>query len=95
MSTPESRVKAAVKKLLETSHVYFFFPSANGYGHAGIPDIIACKNGHFFGIECKTGKGKTTALQDRELERIGAAGGTPLIIREDNLHELKEALDAH
>jgi Holliday junction resolvase len=95
MATKESIVKARVKRLLETSHVYFFFPAANGYGHAGIPDIIACKNGHFFGIECKAGKGKTTALQDRELERIGAAGGTPLIIREDNLHELKEALDAH
>ena len=95
MSTPESKVKARVKALLEAERVYFFFPAANGYGHAGIPDIIACKNGHFFGIECKAGKGKTTALQDRELERIGAAGGTPLIIREDNLHELKEALDAH
>lgn len=93
--TPESVVKARVKALLEAERVYFFFPSANGYGHAGIPDIIACKNGHFFGIECKAGKGNTTALQDRELERIGAAGGTPLIIREDNLHELKEALDAH
>lgn len=95
MSTPESKVKVAVKKMLETSHVYFFFPSANGYGHAGIPDIIAAKNGHFIGIECKAGKGKTTALQERELQKIRDAGGTALVIREDNLHELQEALDAH
>lgn len=95
MSTPESRVKAAVKKMLETSNVYFFFPSANGYGHAGIPDIIAAKNGHFFGIECKAGKGKTTALQERELQKIRDAGGTALVIREDNIDELQKALDAH
>jgi Holliday junction resolvase len=95
MSTPEYRVKQAVKKMLETSNVYFFFPSANGYGHAGIPDIIAAKNGHFIGIECKAGKGKTTALQERELQKIRDAGGTALVIREDNMDELQEALDAH
>lgn len=95
MSTPESRVKAAVKRLLETSHVYFFFPSANGYGHVGIPDIIAAKNGHFIGIECKAGKGKTTALQERELQKIRDAGGTALVVREDNMDELQKVLDAH
>jgi Holliday junction resolvase len=93
--TPEAKVRKAVDAILKASGTYFFAPVSGGYTRAGIPDVIACKNGHFFGIECKAGKGKTTALQDRELERIGAAGGTPLIIRENNLHELKEALDAH
>lgn len=95
MATPESKVKAAVKKMLEVSKVYFFFPSANGYGHAGVPDIIAAKNGHFFGIECKANGGKTTALQERELNKIREAGGTALVIREDNMDELQKALDAH
>lgn len=95
MATKEHAVKAAVKKMLETSHVYFFFPAANGYGHAGIPDIIAAKNGHFIGIECKAKGGKTTALQERELQKIRDAGGTALVIREDNMNELQEALDAH
>lgn len=95
MKGPEAKVKDACKKILEISGAYFFMPYQAGMGRAGIPDIIACKKGHFFGIECKAGKGKTTALQDRELARIEIAGGTPLIIREDNLHELKEALDAY
>ena len=95
MAAPENKVKMAVKKLLETSHVYFFFPSANGYGHAGIPDIIACHKGHMLGIECKAGKGKTTALQERELQKIRDAGGIALVIREDNMDELQKVLDAH
>ena len=95
MATPESKVKAAVKKILETTHTYFFMPVSNGMGRHGIPDVIACKNGHFIGIECKAGKGTTTALQERELAHIRAAGGTALVIREDTLDELKKVLDAH
>ena len=95
MSTPESKVKAAVKKMLEVSGAYFFMPYQAGMGRGGVPDIVACHKGHMMGVECKAGKGKTTALQDRELEKIRAAGGTALVIREDNMHELQEALDAH
>jgi Holliday junction resolvase len=67
-------------------------PPANGFGRAGIPDIIGCMDGHFIAIECKAGKGKTTALQDRELDRIHNAGGTTYIAREDNIDELQQIL---
>ena len=94
MSTPESKVKARVKALLEAERVYFFFPAANGYGHAGIPDIICCVNGFFLAIECKAGKGKTTALQDRELGRIRTAGGAAVVIfdTDDEMRRLHSVL---
>jgi Holliday junction resolvase len=78
--TPEARCKQRVRKILDAANVYYFLPPGSGYGRAGIPDIIACVNGFFLAIECKAGKGKTTALQDRELERIQAAGGTTMVI---------------
>ena len=87
--TPENTVKAGVRKLLDTLGIYHFMPPANGFGRAGIPDIIACMNGHFVAIECKAGKGKTTALQDRELNAILNHGGTVFIAREHNLLDLK------
>lgn len=83
MATKEHAVKAAVKKELDKAGVYYFMPPANGYGRAGIPDIICCVNGHFLAIECKAGKGKTTALQERELEKIRTAGGHTLVIYDD------------
>jgi len=46
-------------------------------------------DGHFIAIECKAGKGQTTALQDRELNAILNHGGTVFIAREHNLLELK------
>lgn len=83
--TPEGKVKAAVKKILDAHGVYHFSPAANGYGRVGVPDIICCVNGYFLAIECKAGKGKTTALQDRELAAITKAGGVAIVINEDSV----------
>jgi Holliday junction resolvase len=95
MATPEVKVKAKVKVALVELGFYYFMPPANGFGRAGIPDIVGCRtDGRFFGIECKAGKGKTTALQDRELYRIQQAGGIALVINEDNIDQLKELLNA-
>jgi Holliday junction resolvase len=90
--TPEWKVKRAVRLMLDKLGVYHFMPPANGFGRAGIPDIIACIDGHFIAIECKAGKGQTTALQDRELNAILNAGGTTYIARENNLDELQQLL---
>ena len=91
--TPEGKVKAAVKKILDQYGVYHFSPAANGYGRVGVPDIICCVCGYFLAIECKAGKGKTTALQDRELVAIIDAGGAALVINEDKVAYLHDAIE--
>jgi Holliday junction resolvase len=91
-TTPEGKVKAAVRKMLVNHGIYYFMPPGMGLGRSGIPDIIGCKNGKFIAIECKAGKGKTTALQERELQWIKDAGGFTFVAREDNLEELEERL---
>jgi len=93
-ATPESRVKKQCVALLNAHKVYYFFPVASGYGRVGIPDIIACCDGHFLAIECKAGKNKPTALQEAEMLKIRTAGGTTLVINEDNINELQGWLDA-
>lgn len=90
--TPEKRVKLQVRKVLDELGIYYFFPPGMGLGRAGIPDIIACYNGLFLAIECKAGKGKTTALQERELNAIRTAKGLAFVINEENMDNLKELL---
>lgn len=68
--------------------VYYFFPATHGMGRSGVPDIICCTNGRFLAIECKAGGNKPTALQEREMALITAAGGTSVVINEENLHEV-------
>jgi Holliday junction resolvase len=92
MATPESKVKAKCTDLLKAVGVYYFFPVANGMGRAGIPDIICCARGKFLAIECKAGKGTTTALQKKELAAIEAAGGVALVINESNLTLLGDTI---
>lgn len=91
-ATPEKKVKARVEAMLKEAGAYYFFPATHGYGRSGVPDIVACLKGQFIGIECKAGRGTTTALQDRELSRIRAAGGVALVIHEGNFDVLEELL---
>lgn len=90
--TPEAKVKASVVKLLKKHNIYYFFPATHGFGRSGVPDIICCIKSLFLAIECKAGKGVTTALQDRELKRIKDAGGVTFVINETNQHILESFL---
>lgn len=83
-ATPEKRVKDKVVGILKAEGVYYFFPATHGYGRSGVPDIVACVNGWFLGIECKAGKNKPTALQVREIEAIRQANGRAIVVNEEN-----------
>jgi hypothetical protein len=91
-STPERKVKEKVVTVLKQYGAYYFFPATYGLGRAGVPDIIACRHGFFIAIECKAGKGTTTALQERELQRIRDAGGIALVIDETNIEVVRTIL---
>lgn len=93
-TTPEGKVKKQCVALLNQYKVYYFFPVASGYGRVGIPDIVACADGHFLAVECKAGGNKPTALQEAEMLKIRNAGGTTLVINEDNINQLQEWLHA-
>jgi Holliday junction resolvase len=90
--TPEKVVKDKVVAVLKMEEVYYFFPATHGYGRSGVPDIIACVNGHFLGIECKANGGKPTALQTREIERIRACGGAAIVVDETNWHRVSDVV---
>jgi len=90
--TPEGKVKEKVKKILDVYKVYYFCPATGGYGRSGIPDFVCCYKGKFIAIECKAGKNKTTALQDRELDWIQKSGGVAIVVVDDSLSQLIELI---
>ena len=88
----EADVVKAIMKYLKTVPRCFFFKEHGGmYGTAGIPDIIACIDGHFFGFEVKTDVGRPTKLQEAVIQKILAAGGTALVVR--SVAEVKNAME--
>lgn len=81
-TTPEGKVKAAVKAYLKTlSDCWWFMPVQNGMGMMGIPDFIVCIRGKFLAIETKApGRASsTTPLQERNIAGINGAGGLAIV----------------
>lgn len=78
----EKDVVAKIRAYLKTvPHCFFWKEHGGQYGTAGIPDIIACIDGHFFGFEVKTDTRKPTALQEAIIRKILKAGGTAAVVR--------------
>ena len=90
--TPEAKVKKKVVAQLKALNAYYFFPATGGYGKSGVPDVVGCYNGNFFGIECKAGKNTPTALQEMNLKEIANSGGISLVINEKNVEYVAQIL---
>jgi pantoate kinase len=91
-TTPEAKVKAKIKVILKVYDIYYAMPIGTGYGNSGVPDFLCCVRGRFLAIEAKAGKGKTTALQDKNIKQIIASGGLAIVVNEDNIEELESLL---
>jgi Holliday junction resolvase len=92
--TPEAKVKKVVVQQLKDMGAYYFYPVTGGYGGSGVPDIVGCYNGLFFGIECKAGQNKPTALQQKNIDSIVSAGGLSWVANEKNMRMTEEILRA-
>lgn len=76
---PEKKVETQIKNYLLSINAYFL-KTVGGSVAAGTPDILACVNGIFVGIEVKrpTG-GRVTALQKHHIKCIQQAGGIAFV----------------
>ena len=74
-------VKKILKYLKSIPGCFCWKEHGGMYGTAGIPDVIACINGHFYGFEVKTVTGSPTKLQEATIRKIAESGGTATIVR--------------
>lgn len=91
--TPEVKVKRVVVAQLKALGAYYFYPVTGGFGASGVPDIVGCYEGRFYGIECKAGKNKPTPLQLKNLLLIQSAGGIAAVVNEDNMKDIQQILE--
>jgi len=91
--TPETKVKTKIKAVLKKHGVYYTMPIGGAFSNIGTPDFLVCHKGYFIGIEAKAGKNKPTALQEKHMEDIRAAGGIAFVINEDNINTLDIILE--
>ena len=87
----ESDIVKTILRYLKTVQNCFFWKEHGGmYGTAGIPDIIACIDGRFYGFEVKTDEGTPTKLQLATIRKINAAGGIAQVVR--SVEDVKAAI---
>ena len=91
--TPEAKVKKKVVAQLKDMGAYYFYPVTGGYGQSGVPDVVGCYKGIFFGIECKAGSNKPTPLQDKNLTDIRKQKGIAVVINEKNVDNIRGIFD--
>lgn len=58
---------------------------------AGVPDVVACVDGRFFGIEVKMPKGRVSQLQEYNLKKINESGGVGVVAR--SVEDVKDAVE--
>lgn len=79
-TTPEGKVKDAIKGVLKAFDVWYCMPRGTVFGRSGVPDFLCCVNGKFLAIEAKAGKNTTSALQKQELQSITAHKGSAIVV---------------
>lgn len=87
---PEKTFENKIKAFLESHGAWFVKFFANRMTKEGIPDILACINGYFVGIEVKAANGRPSALQLHHCSEIRKAGGFAFIVYPSGFDEFKK-----
>lgn len=87
----QNKVISVFKKVFKED---MWFSKISDRYNRGIPDIVGCVCGRFFGLELKRDKGRPSELQLYTINRIEKAGGTVCIVRtvEESLMTIKSIL---
>jgi hypothetical protein len=92
MRKPETLLVKKIKEALYkrfSKRIILWKIHGSPYQDAGIPDLVGCLDGIFFGMEVKTELEKPSQLQQVMLKRIVEAGGHSFVVR-----SVEEALNA-
>lgn len=92
----ESRRQLKIRKDLKRAFPDSWWKKIHGgwFQDAGIPDLIGCVDGLFFGFEVKEPDGGLSKIQEENISDIGIAGGVSLeiITSEEAIRAVRQAL---
>ena len=89
----EKQFENKIKTYLQNNDCYFVKYFANRMTKVGVPDLLACINGYFVGIEVKAESGTPSELQKHNRELIKFAGGIGIILYPQDWDLFKEMVE--
>lgn len=87
---PEKTFENKIKNFLDEQGAWYVKFFANRMTEKGIPDILACINGYFVGIEVKAQTGKPSKLQIYKCNKIRDSGGCAFVLYPSGFNRFKE-----
>lgn len=89
----EKAFENKIKAFLKSKGAYFVKTHGDRFSRVGVPDILACVNGHFVAIEVKSTTGKPSELQLYHLDEIQKAGGYSFLLYPKDFENFKNFLE--
>lgn len=89
----EKKFENKVKHYIEETGGYQVKFFANRMTKRGVPDILACVNGHFVGVEVKGPDGGPSELQVYNVKKIRKAGGFAMVLYPSAWERFKTFID--
>lgn len=89
----EKHFETKIKNYLKNKRCYCVKYFGCMYSTSGTPDILACINGYFVGIEVKAKDGQPSELQLQKIKEIRQAGGFGYVVYPSGWNKLKNIID--
>ena len=88
----EKAFENKVKDYLKSIGAYFIKTHGDRFSKVGVPDIIACVNGHFVAVEVKAETGKASELQLEHPDEIRKSGGYSFLLYPKDFEQFKQKI---
>jgi Holliday junction resolvase len=88
----EKHIENQIKRYLDQLGVWYMKIHGSMYQKSGVPDLIACINGTFVGIEVKRPGGIVSPLQKFNIDEIHRNGGIAFVAY--SVEDVRRQLDA-
>ena len=89
----EKQFENKIKEYLKSKNIWHVKYFANSFTPVGIPDILACVNGRFLGIEVKAEDGKVSPLQEYNINKIRECKGLAFVVKPSEFENLKATIE--
>lgn len=89
----EKQFENKVKRYLKSKGIYYFKYFGNAYSTPGILDLTLCVNGRFVAVEVKAETGKTSVLQDYNINEIRRCGGIAIVLKPSGFENFKKMIE--
>lgn len=87
----EKTIENKIKKYLRDNGAYCVKYHGNQFSQVGVADLLVCYKGRFLAIEIKNETGKTSPLQDVNIEQVRNAGGISFVAR--SVEDVRKVID--